>query len=135
MMDDRALLTEATLERVRAELRALPEGATPPALEHEPLLAAAVGERFQLIAGRLALSGAPRPLINRVMGEVDRLVVFALTAQRSGYQAVLADLLPEEDAEPNGDPRRPGRACDPGPRGQRDPADDPDDHDDQGAIA
>jgi hypothetical protein len=130
-MDDRALLTESTLEQVRAELRAMPDGATPPALEHEPLLAAAVGERFQLIAGRLALSGAPRSLINRVMGEVDRLVVFALTAQRSGYQAVLADLLPGEDAEPDSESDRAGRACEPMQRNQPDPADDSGDLDEQ----
>ncbi len=98
-MDDRTLVTVERLDQIIGELSAMPRGATPPALEHEPVLRELIGDHFRQIAGHLVLSSVPAPLIRTVMRDVDRLLTLSVTALRVGYKGILNGMLADDGAD------------------------------------
>lgn len=96
-MDEQMIVTELALDEAVRELNESPQGRRPPALEHEELLRSLIEDNMYRIAGRMALRGAPTPLVARVTNDIDHLLALVLSAQRAGYRRLLDGLLPDED--------------------------------------
>src|SRR4051794_14408446 len=61
--------------------------------EREPALAAYISEGMASVAGKLALSGAPTPLVQGLYNETLMLILSSVEAQRRGHYALWKDTI------------------------------------------